>query len=293
MSYKVGDMVSWNSSGGRAQGKIVHVMRTGVLGVPDSKFKVNAEPNDPAVLIQIFRDGKETKTFVGHKMSTVTKTLLEKHLPGKHDQSLHAKSRSQQLSIASADLDNKENQARANYRSAGSGNSPRAQEMLGEADGHASVRSALGSERKMDSVITTAKTNMDYASDASTKGYAQGFKNAVQQGVMNYSALNKSLSLMEKHMPGKHDQSVHGKGGKGGTGGGAGGGGTNLSPEKNKQVNSLAIDLFNHGQKRPVRSGPKLDEWRKKGRTIVDQASSILKLPQDKTITELRSRMGG
>lgn len=289
MSYKVGDMVSWNSSGGRAKGKIVEVVREGVLNVPNTKFKVNAEPNDPAVLIQIFRNDEETKTFVGHKMSTVSKTLLEKHLPGKHDQSLHAKSRQQQLSIASADLDNKENQAKANYRSAGSGNSPRAQEMLGEADGHASVRSALGSERKMDSVITTAKTNLDYASDASTKGYAQGFANAVRQGVMNYSALNKSLSLMEKHQPGKHDQSMHGKGG---TGGGAGGGG-NLSGEQNKQVNELAIDLFNHGQSRPIRSGPKLDQWRERGKKIVSQASTILKLPQDKTLGELRSRMGG
>ena len=210
-----------------------------------------------------------------------------KHLPGKHDQSLHAKSRQQQLDIASADLTNKENQAKANYRSAGSGNSPTAMEALGEADGHASVRQALGSQRQMDSVITTAKTNMDYASDAPTKSYAQGFKNAVQQGVMNYSALNKSLSLMEKHMPGKHDQSAHGKGGTG-----AGGGG-NLSPEQNKQVNELAIDLFNHGQSRPVRSGSQLNQWRETGRKIVDQAATILKLPKDKTLNELRSRMGG
>lgn len=210
-----------------------------------------------------------------------------KHLPGKHDQTVHGKSRQQQLDIASGDLTNKENQAKANYRSAGSSNSPTAMEALGEADGHASVRSALGSERKMDSVITTAKTNMDYASDAPTKSYAQGFKNAVQQGVMNYSALNKSFTSMEKHMPGKHDQSVHGKGGAG-----VGGGGS-LTPEQNKKVNELSIDLFNHGQKRPIRSGPKLDQWKDKGRNIVDQAATILKLPKDKTITELRSRMGG
>jgi hypothetical protein len=69
---KSGDFVSWNSSGGRARGKIVHIMREGVLGVPDSKFKINAQPDDPAVLIQLYRDGEETETFVGHKMSTLS-----------------------------------------------------------------------------------------------------------------------------------------------------------------------------------------------------------------------------
>ena len=68
---KTGDMVSWNSSGGTARGKITHIMREGILGVPDSKFKIKAEPDDPAVLIQIYRNGEETDTFVGHKMSTL------------------------------------------------------------------------------------------------------------------------------------------------------------------------------------------------------------------------------
>jgi hypothetical protein len=72
-SVAVGDMVSWNSSGGRARGKVEHVMRTGVLGVPNSKFSVKAEKDDPAVLIRIYRDGEETETLVGHKMSTLTK----------------------------------------------------------------------------------------------------------------------------------------------------------------------------------------------------------------------------
>jgi hypothetical protein len=73
--FKQGDMVSWNSSGGRARGKITHIMREGTLGVPDSKFKIKAEPDDPAVLIQIYRDGEETDTFVGHKMSTLSKAV--------------------------------------------------------------------------------------------------------------------------------------------------------------------------------------------------------------------------
>lgn len=67
----VGDMVSWNSSGGRATGKVEHVMREGVLGVPKSSFSIRATKEDPAVLIRIYRDGKETETLVGHKASTL------------------------------------------------------------------------------------------------------------------------------------------------------------------------------------------------------------------------------
>lgn len=79
--FKEGDMVQWNSSGGTARGKITHVMREGTLGVPDSKFKIKAEPDDPAVLIQIYRDGEETETFVGHKMSTLRSSKMEKSQP--------------------------------------------------------------------------------------------------------------------------------------------------------------------------------------------------------------------
>ena len=72
-----GTFVSWNSSGGRARGRVEHVMYEGVLGVPDSDFSINAEPDDPAVLIRIWRqtaDGwGETETLVGHKMSTLTR----------------------------------------------------------------------------------------------------------------------------------------------------------------------------------------------------------------------------
>ena len=88
-SVKVGDMVSWDSSGGTARGKVERVMREGVLGVPKSKFSIKAEPDDPAVLIRIYRDDKETETLVGHKMSTLRKSIVEKH--GSHDQKTHGK----------------------------------------------------------------------------------------------------------------------------------------------------------------------------------------------------------
>ena len=72
-----GNFVSWNSSGGRARGRIEYVMREGTLGVPDSDFSVEATEDDPAALIRIYRRGAdgwaETETLVGHKFSTLTK----------------------------------------------------------------------------------------------------------------------------------------------------------------------------------------------------------------------------
>ena len=72
MAYSVGQMVSWDSSGGRATGKITRVVRNGKINVPNSDFTITGTSEDPAVLIRIYRDGKPTDTMVGHKMSTLS-----------------------------------------------------------------------------------------------------------------------------------------------------------------------------------------------------------------------------
>jgi hypothetical protein len=70
---QVGDYVEWDSSGGTARGRIEHIMKEGVLGIPGTTFSITAEENDPAVLVRVyeeFRDGyRPTETLVGHKMS--------------------------------------------------------------------------------------------------------------------------------------------------------------------------------------------------------------------------------
>lgn len=72
----VGSFVSWNSSGGRARGKIERVVREGSLNVPETDFTINAEEDDPAVLIRVYRELRDgyvpTDTLVGHKASTLT-----------------------------------------------------------------------------------------------------------------------------------------------------------------------------------------------------------------------------
>jgi len=74
---EVGDFVSWESSGGRARGRITEIVRDGEINVPDSDFTITGEPDDPAALIRLYREGEDgweaQDQQVGHKFSTLTK----------------------------------------------------------------------------------------------------------------------------------------------------------------------------------------------------------------------------
>lgn len=74
----VGDFVSWNSSGGEAYGKIEIIERDGSIDVPDTDFTINGDPEDPAALIEVYREGEEgyegSGIMAGHRFSTLTKT---------------------------------------------------------------------------------------------------------------------------------------------------------------------------------------------------------------------------
>ena len=76
-NVKVGDMVSWNSSGGTARGKVTRVVRNGKIKVPNSSFTITGTPEDPAVAIRLYRDGKPTDTIVGHKMKTLRRVTMK------------------------------------------------------------------------------------------------------------------------------------------------------------------------------------------------------------------------
>jgi hypothetical protein len=70
-SVRVGQMVSWNSSGGRAEGRVTRVVRNGKIKVPNSSFEITGTPENPAVAIRVYRDGEATDTTVGHRMSAL------------------------------------------------------------------------------------------------------------------------------------------------------------------------------------------------------------------------------
>jgi hypothetical protein len=71
-SVRSGQMVSWGSSGGKAEGKVKRIIRSGSYNVPDSDFTITGTEDDPAVVIEVYRNGKPTGRMVGHRMSTLT-----------------------------------------------------------------------------------------------------------------------------------------------------------------------------------------------------------------------------
>ena len=70
-SVSVGQMVSWNSSGGTARGKVKRIVRNGSYNVPGTEVTVTGTPEDPAAVITLYRDGKATDTIVAHKVKTL------------------------------------------------------------------------------------------------------------------------------------------------------------------------------------------------------------------------------
>lgn len=73
----VGDYVEWDSSGGEAYGRIERIERDGQINVPDSDFVVNGDEDDPAALIEVYREGEDgyeaSGVKVGHRFSTLRK----------------------------------------------------------------------------------------------------------------------------------------------------------------------------------------------------------------------------
>jgi hypothetical protein len=67
----VGSMVSWNSSGGRAEGKITRIIRNGKYNVPGTEVTVTGTEEDPAAVIRLYRDGEPTDVIVAHKLKTL------------------------------------------------------------------------------------------------------------------------------------------------------------------------------------------------------------------------------
>jgi len=70
-SLGVGAMVTWGSSGGTAKGKIKRIIRDGKYNVPNSSFEITGTPDDPAAVVEVYRDGKPSGVMVGHKLKSL------------------------------------------------------------------------------------------------------------------------------------------------------------------------------------------------------------------------------
>jgi HK97 family phage major capsid protein len=73
----VGDYVQWDSSGGQAYGRVERIERDGQINVPDADVVVNGDAEDPAALIEVYREGEEgweaSGVMVAHRFSTLTR----------------------------------------------------------------------------------------------------------------------------------------------------------------------------------------------------------------------------
>lgn len=72
---KEGDMVMAGHEDEVHVGRVIHIMRDGMLGFPGSEYSIVASAEDPAILMQLFEmeEGglEETEYFMGHKASEV------------------------------------------------------------------------------------------------------------------------------------------------------------------------------------------------------------------------------
>ena len=70
-SVRVGQMVSWNSSGGTARGKVKRIITDGAYKVPGTDVTVTGTKEEPAAVITLYRNGEPTDTIVAHKVKTL------------------------------------------------------------------------------------------------------------------------------------------------------------------------------------------------------------------------------
>lgn len=81
----VGDYVEWDSSGGEAYGRIERIERDGQIDVPDADVVINGDAEDPAALIEVYRDGADgwaaSGVMVGHRFSELRKVAERGYKP--------------------------------------------------------------------------------------------------------------------------------------------------------------------------------------------------------------------
>lgn len=75
-SFSSGDFVQWSSSGGTARGKVTRVVTRGKISVPNSSVSVTGTEEDPAAVIEVYRQDangqwRPSGVKVGHKIQSL------------------------------------------------------------------------------------------------------------------------------------------------------------------------------------------------------------------------------
>lgn len=71
MRPRVGSMVCWSFSSGNATGKILKIVATGKVTIPNSSVTMTGTAREPVALIRVYKNGVASKEIVGHKLSTL------------------------------------------------------------------------------------------------------------------------------------------------------------------------------------------------------------------------------
>ena len=78
-NLKVDDEVSWTTAGSNPRGRIREIIESGSKKIPGADFEISGTPEDPAYIIEIYKetDGKwePTGEFVGRKRSSILKNV--------------------------------------------------------------------------------------------------------------------------------------------------------------------------------------------------------------------------
>lgn len=67
--FSLGDVVSWDGG----EGRIEHLMVDGVLGLAGSPFAINADKENPAALLRVYRMGEPTEYLVGKPVAALSR----------------------------------------------------------------------------------------------------------------------------------------------------------------------------------------------------------------------------
>ena len=204
--FKVGDFVSWNSSGGRARGRIESIEVDGEIKVPDSSFTITGTNEEPAALIVVWREGSdgwdETDRKVGHKLDALTPIdALQKADTFKPPQAVIEAGKRALEWI-------KEGHAGSGFTDVGR---RRASQL------------ANGEAVSLETIKRIYSYLSRHEGDARAEGFERGEDGYPSAGRVAWdawggdAAIAWSRSISErfaKHMPGKHDQSTHAAGAK-------------------------------------------------------------------------------
>ena len=77
---KVGDAVSWQTSGSNPRGRVRDIVREGSKKVPGADFEISGTPDNPGYLIELYEEDAEGKwkatgTMVGRKADSILKNV--------------------------------------------------------------------------------------------------------------------------------------------------------------------------------------------------------------------------